>query len=461
MSDTPQNSRYSALRRDFPRFVFENYSILHQSDTLTLEFHFNLSEGIDFFPRHTIHLAGNSLGHLTPDALSSLAFHIGMVELISYWKAACPPNVLIKPFSMSEEQQNWWKKLYYNGLGEYFHLNGIQATLDDFISFSFEENALPIPKAFHLDMIDRLIIPVGGGKDSAVTLEIIKNSGVRMAALVINQREATRNCIHTAGLTSNTISIDRTIDLKLLELNKQGFLNGHTPFSSLLAFVSAFVSAITKYRHIALSNEASANEATIPGTTINHQYSKSFEFEKDFRYYLHTYITPDINYFSLLRPLNELQIAGLFAQNKQYFDVFRSCNAGSKKDVWCCHCPKCMFTYIMLAPFVDQEGLNQIFGDNLWEKENMIPYMEQLAGLASEKPFECVGTIEEVNAALGYLIDKKGDEDLPAVLNHYKNLNTIIPDFDQQIKHWNPEHALTPGFETLLKNALTSLKSNP
>jgi UDP-N-acetyl-alpha-D-muramoyl-L-alanyl-L-glutamate epimerase len=461
MSETPQNSRYSALRRDFPRFVFENYSILYQRDTLTLEFHFILAEGIDFHPRHTIHLAGTSIDHLTPEALNSLAFSIGMVELISYWKAACPPNVLIKPFSLTMEQQKWWKKLYYYGLGEYFYLNNIHATMDDFMSFSFDENAQPMSKAFHLDMTDRVIVPVGGGKDSVVTLEILKNAGVEMTALVINQREATRNCVHTAGLASHTISIDRTIDQKLLELNKQEFLNGHTPFSSLLAFVSALVAAITKNRHIALSNEASANEATIPGTTINHQYSKSFEFEQDFRHYLHTYITPDINYFSLLRPLNELQIAGLFAQNKQYFDVFRSCNVGSKTDTWCCHCPKCMFTYIMLAPFVDQEKLNKIFGENLWEKENMILYMEQLAGVASEKPFECVGTIEEVNAALGRILIKKGDEKLPVVLNHYKKLKTTIAGFDQQIDYWNPEHALSPVFETHVKNAVISLKSQP
>jgi len=58
---------------------------------------------------------------------------------------------------------------------------------------------------------------------------------------------------------------------------------------------------------------------------INHQYSKSSEFEKKFRDYL-TNLTPSVSYFSLLRPLYELQIAKILAKLPQYHQVFKSCN---------------------------------------------------------------------------------------------------------------------------------------
>ena len=42
---------------------------------------------------------------------------------------------------------------------------------------------------------------------------------------------------------------------------------------------------------------------------INHQYTKSFEFEKDFHLLLKRTVHPDIEYFSMLKPLYEIQIS--------------------------------------------------------------------------------------------------------------------------------------------------------
>ena len=67
-------------------------------------------------------------------------------------------------------------------------------------------------------------------------------------------------------------------------------------------------------KYVALSNEDSANESNIVGEKINHQYSKSLEFENDFRWFTKNYLTDKIEYFSLLRPLNELQIMKIFTK---------------------------------------------------------------------------------------------------------------------------------------------------
>ncbi len=397
-------SQFDALREQFPYFVYENYSYCIEQDQIRIDFLFNLSDTYFFKP--SLCIPRRDFYHnLTTSQWDILLFHIGLIELISYWKAACSPRVIIKPFMLDEKQVNWFKKLYFHGLGEFFYLNNISTTEEDFMEIVCESDKHIDKQTFQTQ--DTVIVPIGGGKDSVVTLEILRKNQEDVTPLIINPRGATLDCITTAGFGKNQIiEIRRTICPQLLKLNEQGFLNGHTPFSAMLAFVSLLSSALTQKRHIALSNEGSANESTVQNSTVNHQYSKSYEFENDFRNYVQQYITDDINYFSFLRPLSELQIASLFAQYPQYFPVFKSCNVGSKTDVWCGNCAKCLFAYIILSPFIDPQKMEQIFGKNLLDDERMLLFFNQLTGAETSKPFECVGTIEEVNAALILTIDR-------------------------------------------------------
>lgn len=48
-------------------------------------------------------------------------------------------------------------------------------------------------------------------------------------------------------------------------------------------------------KYVILSNESSANEPNVKGTKINHQYSKTVEFENDFRNYEMEYIKVMLN----------------------------------------------------------------------------------------------------------------------------------------------------------------------
>ena len=456
MSRLSMNKKFEQLRKSYPVFTFEDLSWDLKDDFLTLRFHFHLDNQIHFYPEHTIDLKGFSDVEFDDEMMKNLVFHLGMAELISYWKATCSPVVHIKTFRMNSIQANWWKKLYYHGLGEFFYLNQIETSLNEFMSFTYDKWARTFPMPFSLNLKDDFIIPVGGGKDSVVTLSTLGAISDGNYALVVNQREATRECIKIAGLQNRVLEVKRTIDPTLLELNEKGFLNGHTPFSSLLAFVSLLASVITGNRHIALSNESSANEATIPGTNINHQYSKSYEFEQDFRWYTARFISADINYFSFLRPLNELQIAALFSKNPEYFTAFKSCNVGSKTDTWCCNCSKCLFTYIMLSPFLEKSVMKQIFHEDLFEKESLKPVLEQLTGVAKEKPFECVGTINEVNSALEYLCKTYAENEFPALLEHFKKITAGISftPLKKELEYWNVFHCLNADMEKLLEDRL-------
>ena len=329
-----------------------------------------------------------------------------MIELISYWKIACPKQVIVKPFALDEEQIRWWKKLYFNGLGEFFYVNGIKTDINEFMtltSFRAEQSAVEKSPAYNL-LHERTLIPVGGGKDSVVTLELLKNR-IPAIPLIINPRGATNDCVAAAGYTEEqTAIIKRTLDPTMLKMNAEGYLNGHTPFSAMLAFYTVLLGFATKSKYIALSNESSANEPTVPDTEINHQYSKSVAFENDFRDYVKKYIDTDIQYFSFLRPLNELQIARFFSRANDYHKVFRSCNAGSKTDSWCGKCPKCLFTWLALSPFLKRSELTDIFSKDLLKDNDLRPILDQLDGSVEVKPFECVGTVGEVRACVNKIL---------------------------------------------------------
>ena len=353
-----------------------------------------------------------------------------MVELVSYWKITCSPQVVIEAGTLNEDQILWWKDLYFNGLGEFFYVNKI--TEADQEGFMEMVCALGEEVKEHHDYAKKqdtagsekgVLVPVGGGKDSAVTLELLKSADVPVFAYIINPRGATIHTTESADLDADhVISVHRTLDKRMLQLNKEGFLNGHTPFSALVAFSTVIAARMAGLSYIALSNESSANESTVQGSTVNHQYSKSFKFETDFHRYQTDYLPGSAYYFSMLRPLSEFQIAKYFAKQKQYHAIFRSCNAGSKTDSWCGHCPKCLFVYFILSPFLSREEVKEIFGTDMLEDETMQSTMEQLVGIQEEKPFECVGSRDEINTALVMTIDRleKDGEKLPYLLKYYK-----------------------------------------
>jgi UDP-N-acetyl-alpha-D-muramoyl-L-alanyl-L-glutamate epimerase len=449
-----RQDKFLQLREKFPRFCYEGFDFTLDDEGLRAEWHFTNGSEISFHPR----LFFPRKNYFQPDKeiskfLPTLLFNIGMIELISYWKATCSPVIVIRPGLLSPGQVTWWKRTWFNGLGEFFYLNGIETDLSAFTEVECAGSRVFEPVMNHPS--DSVIIPVGGGKDSIVTLELLGGLPGSIP-LILNPRGASLNTVLARGYSEDGyIDIRRTIDPALLKLNDEGYLNGHTPFSALLGFVCTLAAVISGRRYVTLSNESSANEATIPGTTINHQYSKTAAYEKDFRHYLREYLAPEVEYFSFLRPLNELQIARLFTGFPKYFQVFRSCNAGSKTDSWCGKCSKCLFSYIILSPFLPKEVLKGIFGRDLFDDPDLIHYFDQLTGIADEKPFECVGTVSEVNAALEAVIQREEISRLPLLLQHYtgKKSGGNIP-MASLMKAYNPDHHLEPRFEKILKQAL-------
>ncbi len=452
--------KFIELRNTHPVFTYDKYEIVNQTERLLVTFYFSLGDSVTFTPRWEFVKKHTEVNYEQEEIVNKLVFNLGMVELISYWKCACSPTLRIKAGFIDEEQIRWWKKQYYLGLGEFFYTNQIDTSLEDFMKVEVLAEASP-DTGFKTGYPKQgCLVPVGGGKDSVVTLELLNDRRQDNLCFMINRREKSIECARLAGYSEEEVIIaDRSLDARLLELNKEGYLNGHTPFSAIIAFSSVLTAYLTDKEYVTLSNEASANESTVEGTEVNHQYSKSYKFELDFINYEKQYIGSGVNYFSLLRPFSEFQIARFFAGNEKYHKVFRSCNVGSKTDRWCGHCPKCLFVYMILAPFLEVERMVEIFGDNMLNNESLIPIFDKLIGVEPEKPFECVGTCDEVNTAICMVIRQLEAENkkLPILYQYYKTLllYTLYSEAENPyLRYYNEENSVPEPFIGRIKTLM-------
>ena len=446
--------KFNELREKYPVFEYNSYDIIETANSFEVSYNFCVPNLTEFKPTWSFpKLEGRALTEDARKIFENVVFNLGMVEVISYLKATCSPTLVVKCGSLNQEQIAWYKKLYINGLGEFFYRNGIieAMNLETFLDIKVQNNNAEV--CCLNEELKGNLVPVGGGKDSSLTLEVLKD--MDNICYIVNPRGASRDSAIIGGYENKIYAPKRTLDTRLLELNKQGFLNGHTPFSAILAF-SAYASAIVlEKKYIILSNEASANEANVSGTNINHQYSKSIEFENDFREYAKKYLCengPD--YFSLLRPLSEWQIVRAFIKTDKYFEVFKSCNVGSKQDIWCEICPKCLYVYIMVKAFLQDGDMNKIFKTDMLDNEALKDIFNGLVYPDWDKPFECVGTKDEINLSINMIVDRLNSEnkELPALLKGFKtNIEDLGKAIEQAKDAWNHENNLPQVFEAALK----------
>jgi len=452
------------LRKKHSRFIYHSYQFDIEKEIIRFSFHFEIEPNISFFPQVNIEgINSERIKTLGPVVLNNLAFQMGLMEIPSYWKAACSPEILVKAGFLDRYQLVWWKDLLIRGLGEFFYINSIDFTSRDFVIIKAEKEMKKRNNLYAGKLNSgRYLVPIGGGKDSSVTSELLKNANKIITPFCLNPTEASLQIIKFNGFKSPIIA-ERKIDNKLLALNKKGYLNGHTPFSAYLAFLSSVVAVLFDNKTILVSNGKSANEENVifNEEEINHQYSKSFRFEQKFRDYAKKYLATDLEFISFLRPLYELQIAKIFSGLPDYFSIFKSCNKGQKTNTWCHKCAKCLFVYTVLYPFADKKILtSQIFSEDLFEKKELIPMVQKFLEFNSVKPFDCIGTREETIVAFYLCLEKakKNEGRLPLLLRMIEDIKMIkLSDKEKSkkeiLKSWDEQNFLTEDLEAILRHS--------
>lgn len=388
-------------------FFFHSY----EYDDLTGEarFHYSLDRKIRFTEVIRFAGANSSLDGPQREALQRGLRFLHLAAGISYFKAAVPGAIVVEGPPLSLSAARFFEHLYVHGLGEFAFENDLN--LVGRISFPFSASAED--PASNIALPNAVAVPIGGGKDSLVTVELLRESGQPLTLVSVGNQELSRALAREARLP--LIMIQRRIARSLLELNRAGAYNGHVPITAILSFVFAAASIVYGFDTLVMSNERSANVGNVireDGFEVNHQYSKSLEFEKRFSQFIEDHLLTNLRYFSLMRPLSELAIAERFSTLRRYHGSFTSCNQnfrvnGASGARWCLHCPKCRFVFLSLAPFMPKEELLAIFGHNLLDDERQYAGFDALCGFGQQKPFECVGEIEESRAAMILLSRKK------------------------------------------------------
>ena len=278
-------------------FVFESYRYDSADGSLSLRYRF--LDGPRFEERLVFDFASRRLSADAEMALDRIFRLVFLLSGVSYYKAFVPETLRCEAFPIDRDTAHFLQNFYEKGLAEFAWRNRI--SLQGRCRVLFDPADPPAPTA--IDLPRRTCVPVGGGKDSIVTLECLKSAGEDLVLFSLGEAEPIAACIAASELPS--IRVRRRLDPGLLTLNEQGALNGHVPITGILSAIVLACAVLAGFDTIAMSNEhsASAPNLTIGGVGINHQYSKSLEFERDFADYIARHITPSIAYFSLLRPL--------------------------------------------------------------------------------------------------------------------------------------------------------------
>lgn len=344
---------------------------------------------------------------------------------ISYYKAKAPMVIDLADTPIRDGEVEFLTQYYRGGLGEYSYKNNLSLKN---LTITGGSKAEPVELSA-VPEAQAPLIPFGGGIDSIVTVELVRelypDSKLFVMSPGTTRFDALEGAASVTGL--EVLRAERHLDPQILASSDHGFLNGHVPVTGILSAIALTTATIFDRTAVIMSNERSASEGNLvyDGHMINHQYSKSLEFENLFRAAVQNSLGESPDYFSLLRHRNELWIANNFSKLTDYHSVFRSCNRAfhikeeHRAKHWCGECDKCCFIDLILSPFISHEQLKQMFNGNEPLDNSELHHVFS-ALIATDpkfvKPFECVGDIQECRQAIALAADR-GDRQGNVILS--------------------------------------------
>lgn len=325
---------------------------------------------------------------------------LGAVLGLSYYKAAAPPRVELAAGGLGRDAVEYLALVLRHGLAEFAYRNGLPGLLAPVIVLDAPE----APRLGSREATGAPLVPIGGGKDSVVSVESLRLAGLDPVQFAVNPNAIIERVAEASGLP--LIAARRRLDPRLLALNGDGALNGHVPVTAMNTLIAVAQALLLGLGPVVMSNESSASDPTLDwdGEPVNHQWSKSLDAERALATVLESQAGLRHATFSLLRPFSELRIARGFAATTRYDEAVVSCNRAFRLSgatpSWCGECDKCRFVFLALAPHLEPERLLGIIGHDLFADEAQLPGFRALLGLGAHKPFECVGEEAESSVAV-------------------------------------------------------------
>lgn len=447
--------------RKFSKFYFHKFEF--NTKTLEAKFHYSFDKDI-FFDEIIFFDAKNFKirWKLDFEIINNILFHIHIALWISYYKSFPTSELVVESWELDKTQINFWKKFYINWLWEYLFKNKIKPEhLFNFINAS-DKNY----KKIEFDVSNKSLVALWWWKDSIVSMELLSNAWIEYDLCVFWKNDLLKQNVADKAW-KKILLINRQISKKLFELNDLWYYNWHVPITWIIAFIFELVAYLYDYKYNILSNEKSANfwNTVWEWVKINHQYSKSLEFEKDFSKYVNSYISSQTKYFSLLRWFYEVLIAKEFVNLwKKYFSVFSSCNSNfqiinqreTSNNIWCNKCPKCLFVFTILRPYLNKNEVNEIFWEDLFERKELEKLFKELLWINGIKPLECVWEAEEVIYSM-YLAKKRyWEKKIPYILEIFqkellvKMDDDVLINIEKKLVSIDDEDIIPSGYKKLI-----------
>ncbi|GLY31716.1 hypothetical protein [Kineosporia sp. NBRC 101731] len=401
-----------SLRTAHPTFTVAEPVCVIDDGRLVVRFRFTVGQHT-FEPSITLSgLEAHELTRANEDPARELLRALAVVEAFSYWKAFCSPELVIPG---SGSRLTWWNDFWAPALGEFFYRNDIDFTAPDFLTLRATGPDDPAPRARAVEApAAPALVMFSGGKDS-LALALTTRHAMPIDVFLYNPTPGQLALTGTLR-PGRVITLERRILPDLLRLNAQGHPNGHTPYSAYLAFAAMLAGYLRGNSLVLAGNSRSDDEPNISayrGRPVNHQWTKTYEFEANLADYRHRWVPAAPPYASPLRPLLELQIVSLLTDDVDAYLRTASCNQ-AKSTGWCRACAKCAWVFLATSVLFGHDLAVAKLGGDLLEDRSLSGLYERMAGLHGTKPFECTGSEDEVRACLRSVLER--DAPVPAAL---------------------------------------------
>jgi 7-cyano-7-deazaguanine synthase in queuosine biosynthesis len=455
--DPARDQQLRQLRDTHPVFRIEDARAAASDGTVRLTFRFTCGQAT-FTP--TVDITGlrpDEAARASTQTAQRLIRALAIVEALSYWKAYCSP-VIEAPPAADPDEAAWWESFWPKAMGEFFYRNGIDYTAPGFLRITDRPGPAatrapsPAPPSPARQGSAPPLVMFSGGKDSLALTYAIRDGATDF--FLYNPTSQQRTLADSLAAGGRIIEARRQILPELLALNAAGHPNGHTPYSAYLALAAMLAGYLRGNAVVVAGNSRSDDEPNVGsylGTPVNHQWTKSHEYEAALGQYRNRWLPGAPSYSSPLRPLYELQIIRSLTGHLDAYLQTASCNR-TKGNGWCRKCAKCAWVFLATSALFGHELATRKAGGDMLADPELSALYEAMAGLTGDKPFECTGTEEEVRSAIQAA--GQHDSDLPALTTCLRDPAIMAArPLDVLLKDWGQDDLIPPALNQRIRRA--------